>query len=121
MEDTFEDNDCTFAVSKLRHRGARKTKEQTELLLSYFHMYKGSWEQKKFEKLIELTGFNKSQLNKWFWDRQKKEKESIKAKKISYPGLIFTIENIKSGKDLTPSFKKLFQKQIIFQIQKVKR
>ena len=60
MEDTFEDNDCTFAVKKPRHKGARKTREQTELLLSYFHMYKGVWEQKKFQKLIELTGFTKS-------------------------------------------------------------
>ena len=83
-------------------------------------MYKGFWEPKKFEKLIELTGFNKSQLNKWFWDRQKKEKDSIKAKKISYPGLIFTIKNTKNGKDLTPQFQKLFKKQIIFQIRKVK-
>jgi hypothetical protein len=84
-------------------------------------MYRGYWEQDKFGHLTKITGFNKAQLNKWFWDRQKKENDSIKAKKISYPGLIFTIENTKNGKDLTPQFKKLFQKQIIFTLQKVKR
>ena len=44
------------------------------------------------------------------WDRKKKEEDSIAAKKISYPGLIFTIMDTRNGKDLTPNFKKLFQK-----------
>lgn len=90
------------------------------MLLSYFHEYKGYWEDQKFDHLIQSTGFNKQQLNKWFWDRKKKEEDSIAAKKISYPGLIFTVMDTRNGKDLTPNFKKLFQKQVIFTVERVK-
>ena len=88
--------------------------------MSHFHEYRGVWDDSKFGHLIEKTGFTKQQLNKWFWDRKKKEEDSITAKKISYPGLIFTIMDTRNGKDLTPSFKKLFEKQIIFAVEKVK-
>ena len=71
--------------------------------------------------MVKATGFNKQQLNKWFWDRKKKESDSVAAKKISYPGLIFMIMDTRNGRDLTPHFKKLFQKQAIFTIEKVKR
>jgi len=50
-------------------RGGRKTKAQSALLHSHFHLYKGYWEDKKFSHLVKATGFNKKQLNKWFWDR----------------------------------------------------
>ena len=78
----------------------------------------GKWEEEKFGHLIPLTGMSAKQLNKWFWDRKKKEDDSIKAKKMSYPGLIFHVYNIKSGKDLTPAFPTLVHRVKIFTIQK---
>ena len=92
-----------------------------ELLISYYHLYEGSWDEKNFCELIERTGFSKKQLNKWFWDRKKKENDAIEAKKISYPGLIFAITNVRTGKDLTPSFKKVCSAQPIFLVEKVRR
>ncbi len=44
-----------------------------KLLLSYYHLYAGHWDEKYFADLVLKTGFNKKQLNKWFWDRNKKE------------------------------------------------
>ena len=77
------------------------------LLLSYYHLYKGKWDEDVFGELISKTGFNKKQLNKWFWDRKKKLQDTLQAKKLSYPGLIFEVTNMETGQDLTPSFKKL--------------
>lgn len=95
----------------------RKTKEQMKLLISYYHLYEGSWDEKNFFELVQKTGFSKKQLNKWFWDRKKKETDALEAKKLSYPGLIFAITNIKTGQDLTPEFKKICSKPI-FLIEK---
>ena len=102
-------------------RGGRKTQVQSALLISHLHLYKGSWEDKKFNHLVKATGFKKRQINKWFWDHKKKENDLIAAKKILYPGLIFTIMDTRNGRDLTPNFKKLFHKKAIFTIEKVKR
>uniref|UniRef100_A0A7S3CKR3 Homeobox domain-containing protein n=1 Tax=Strombidium rassoulzadegani TaxID=1082188 RepID=A0A7S3CKR3_9SPIT len=99
----------------------RKTKGQLKILLRYFDKYNGKWDESQFRELVEKTGYSKRQLNKWFYDRNKKVKESIKAKQISYPGLVFRIMNMKSGRDLTPSFKKLTRGRKIFHIEKVKR
>jgi len=55
----------------------RKTKEQMKLLLSYFDLYNGKWDDELFRDLITKTGFNKKQLNKWFWDRKKKVNEAL--------------------------------------------
>ena len=71
--------------------GKRKTQEQMKELIKYYHLYDGHWDDKNFASLIVKTGFNKKQLNKWFWDRKKKEQDAIKAKQISYPGLLFQI------------------------------
>ncbi len=70
----------------------RKTKEQMKLLLSYFHLYKGKWDDELFGDLVEKTGFNKKQLNKWMWDRKKKVSEAVQAK--SYLGLSRSLEFI---------------------------
>lgn len=67
----------------------RKTEAQQKLLIQYFELYQGKWNDEVFSDLINITGFNKKQLNKWFWDRKKKVKEALKAKKLAYPGLIF--------------------------------
>ena len=78
-----------------------------KILINNYHLYEGQWDEKNFRCLIKKTGFNKKQLNKWFWDRKKKEQDSIKAKKLAYPGLIFQITNMNDGKDLTPSFRSI--------------
>lgn len=83
----------------------RKTNEQQEILLKAFQKYKGKWDENNFRYLVRVTGFTKRQLNKWFWDRKKKVKDALNAKKLSYPGLLFEITNVVTGKDLTPSFK----------------
>jgi hypothetical protein len=87
-----------------------------KLLINYYHLYEGHWDEKNFRSLINETGFNKKQLNKWFWDRKKKEQDSLKAKKMAYPGLIFQITNINNGKDLTPSFRSITCNKPIFEI-----
>uniref|UniRef100_A0A7S3IHP1 Homeobox domain-containing protein n=1 Tax=Strombidium inclinatum TaxID=197538 RepID=A0A7S3IHP1_9SPIT len=97
----------------------RKTKGQMKLLLSYFHLYKGKWDDELFGDLVEKTGFNKKQLNKWFWDRKKKVSEAISAKKQSYPGLIFEVTNMETGMDLTPTFKRMCVNKPIFIVEKV--
>jgi len=89
-----------------------------KILIRYYYKYEGHWDDKNFHDLIELTGFNKKQLNKWFWDRKKKEEDTQEAKKLSYPGLIFLIHNTKTGDDLTPEFKRLCCKPI-FEITKI--
>lgn len=81
-------------------------------LIRYYYLYDGHWNDENFQELIEATGFSKKQLNKWFWDRKKRERDAIEAKKLSYPGLIFSINNIKTGKDLTPEFRTICQKPI---------
>jgi succinate dehydrogenase flavin-adding protein (antitoxin of CptAB toxin-antitoxin module) len=98
----------------------RKTKAQQKILIQYFDLYSGEWKESIFEELTSITGFNKRQLNKWFWDRKKKVKEAIKAKKLSYPGMIFQITNTRTGKDLTPSFNQICGKKI-FKVEKVTR
>lgn len=83
-----------------------------KLLISYYHLYDGTWDEKNFFELLSKTGFTKKQLNKWFWDRKKKENDALAAKQLSYPGLIFMITNMKTGKDLTPEFKKICSRPI---------
>jgi hypothetical protein len=97
----------------------RKTQKQQEILMKAFQKYNGKWDENNFRVLVRLTGFTKRQLNKWFWDRKKKVRDAIKAKRLSYPGLLFEITNIKTGQDLTPSFKTIICNQPIFQIEKV--
>mgnify|MGYP002633485544 CR=1 FL=1 len=58
-------------------------------LVQYYHLYDGHWSDGNFRELIKKSGFTKKQLNKWFWDRKKKERDGINAKKLAYPGLIF--------------------------------
>ena len=82
-------------------------------LVAYYQYWKDSWDENgkgkwceaTFSPLYELTGYGKSQINKWFWDRSRKERASLKAKQLSYPGLIWQITNHKTGEDLTPSVK----------------
>jgi hypothetical protein len=52
----------------------RKSKEIVKLLISYYHLYEGHWDEDNFKDLLMQTGFNKKQLNKWFWDRKEKER-----------------------------------------------
>jgi hypothetical protein len=63
---------------------------------------------------MKRTTMTKVQINKWMWDRRKKVTESLEAKKLSYPGLLFTITNMETGADLTPSFKNLHSNQPLF-------
>ena len=51
-----------------------------KLLISYYHLYDGTWDEKNFFELLSKTGFTKKQLNKWFWDRKKKETDALAAK-----------------------------------------
>ena len=37
----------------------RKTKEQMKILISYYHLYDGSWDEKNFFELVQQTGFSK--------------------------------------------------------------
>jgi hypothetical protein len=90
-----------------------------KLLISYYHLYEGHWDDKNFKELIFQTGFSKKQLNKWFWDRKKKETDSLDMKKLTYPGLIFQITCMKSGADLTPNFQQLAKSKPLFRVEKV--
>ena len=99
----------------------RKTDEQMKILVELYSLYEGYWDDAKFSGLIEQTGFTKKQLNKWFWDRKKKEQDLLQAKKLSYPGLIFQITDMRDGSDKTPSFSALAQRTPIFKIEKVTR
>ena len=101
---------------KFQTTTGRKTQAQTDFLCQYQHLYTGKWEFDKFGHLIALTGMSAKQLNKWFWDRKKKGDDSIKAKKMFYPGLIFKVYNTKLDKDLTPLFPTLFQRVKIFSL-----
>ena len=94
-----------------------------KILVSHYNdVYKktGKWDKDKLGHLIKITGYDKRQLNKWMWDRLHKEKESLKAKQKAYPGIIFTIKNMKNGKDLTPDFSKVCIKPL-FRVEKVDR
>lgn len=106
--------------SRRRGKQGRKTKETLQLLIQYYQHYEGTWSDSKFASLIEKTGFSKRQLNKWFWDRKKKETEQMEFKKLSYPGLIFRVECTRTGKDLTPSFRNLCCKPI-FKIDRISK
>lgn len=117
-ENSFDNQDDS-KLGPHKYKG-RKTKQQMKILISYYHLYDGTWDEKNFCELIERTGFTKKQLNKWFWDRKKKETDALDAKKLSYPGLIFAITNVRTGKDMTPSFKKVCSTQPIFLIEKCK-
>jgi hypothetical protein len=66
----------TFSDEERRPQQAkgRKSKEIVKLLISYYHLYEGHWDEDNFRDLILKTGFNKKQLNKWFWDRKEKER-----------------------------------------------
>ena len=109
-------NDCTFIRNT-----KRKTQKLLNLLTKYYESYSGKWDPAIFNDLIEQSGFNKKQLNKWFWDRKKKERDSLQAKKLSYPGLIFSITNTKSGKDLTPTFSAIASRLPLFKTTKVRK
>ena len=99
---------------------SRKSQQQLSELMNHFHKYKGYWDNELFSELLKKTGFSKKQLNKWFWDRKKKETEQMEFKKLSYPGLIFRVECTRTGKDLTPSFRNLCCKPI-FKIERVSK
>ena len=51
----------------------RKTSEQRAVLIYYYQFYEGHWDEQIFLEVVALTGFNKWQVNKWFYDRRKKE------------------------------------------------
>lgn len=71
------------------HPKGRKSKEILKILIQYYHMYEGHWDEQHFRDLIQKTGYSKKQLNKWFWDRKERQREELEAKKLTYPGLIF--------------------------------
>jgi len=37
----------------------RKNKEQMRILISYYHLYEGHWDEENFKDLITQTGFTK--------------------------------------------------------------
>ena len=106
-------NDNTFV-----RNAKRKSNQQINLLMRYYQHYEGKWDPVLFNDLIKATGYSKKQLNKWFWDRKKKERDALQAKRLSYPGLIFEITNARTGKDLTPSFTTITNKLPLFCITK---
>lgn len=89
MQDQTGQDDQTYCAHVPRKYKGRKSKETLKLLISYYHLYEGTWDEKNFCELLSQTGFTKKQLNKWFWDRKKKETDALEAKRLSYPGLIF--------------------------------
>ena len=60
--------------------------------------------------LAKKLGLKASQVYKWNWDQQKKQKEDLKIKKRYYPNLIFQVLDAQ-GNDIT---KPVFQKFRIY-------
>jgi hypothetical protein len=50
-----------------------KNSELLQILISYYHLYEGHWDDSNFKEVTAKTNLTKKQLNKWFWDRNKKE------------------------------------------------
>ena len=69
----------------------RKSDFENNILMKYYHLYEGYWENDLYEQIEYECGyaFTKKQINKYFWDKKKKERKCIEAKKYTYPGLIF--------------------------------
>ena len=82
----------------------RKTKEELKILLDSYYRNGGIIDDDIIGDLMQKTRMSKVQINKWMWDHKKKMEESVKAKKETYPGLLFSITNMETGADLTPSF-----------------
>ena len=66
------------------------------MLRPYVPMYNGFWDEEKFGHLKEITGYTSKNLNKWFWDQNKKEDNLIVNKSENYPEIIFWIYNMKT-------------------------
>ena len=56
-EDSYDNQDDS-KMSQLKYKG-RKTKQQMKILISYYHLYDGTWDEKNFCELIQRTGFSK--------------------------------------------------------------
>ena len=52
----LRDHSSRFCSQKYK---GRKTKEQMKMLISYYHLYEGSWDEKNFCELVQQTGFSK--------------------------------------------------------------
>ena len=85
--------------------------------MRYYHLYDGHWDHDLFEQIVMETGYSAKQINKYFWDRKRKEQHNLEAKKFSYPGLIFQITDCRTGKDLTPSFAKMASCRPLFRVE----
>ena len=42
-------------------------------MMEYYHLYEGHFEKHLFNELSQKIGVSTKKLNKWFWDRKKKE------------------------------------------------
>jgi hypothetical protein len=104
-------------LGKIKRR--QVTRKEKEILNQYYHQYEGKWNHKLFGFLQKQSGLTIKVINKLFWEKKRKQNFLIQHKMATYPGLIFQITNEKSGKDLTPTFKKIYNGQPIFKIQKV--
>ena len=57
-----------------RRRGkSRKNGAILRILIRAYENYDGRWSNEAFQRVIAQTGFTKKQINKWFWDRKRKE------------------------------------------------
>ena len=99
----------------------RKDKMTCEFLRRVYEKYDGNFSEHQLRTLSYITGFKRKQLIKWFYDRKKKIQDAVKAKMLSCPNTIFLITNMKTGKNITPSFNKIVCNKPIFKIEKVVR
>jgi hypothetical protein len=105
----------------LCQKKGRKDQKTCEYLRKVFERYDGDFTEQQLRSLTYITGFKRKQLIKWFYDRKKKIQDAVKAKMLSCPNTLFLITNMKTGKNITPSFNSIVCNKPIFQIEKVVR
>ena len=79
----------TFTPKQKHPLKSRLSSHILQLFIKNFQNYEGYWDDSKFSTLAKSAGLSKKQLNKWLWDRNKRVKDTLKKKKIIYPGCIF--------------------------------
>ena len=62
------------------------------------------WNKEEISQLEKLTNLSFKQITKFLWDRNHDlKKRRIGSNKITFPGLIFQIHDVKNNKELTPT------------------
>ena len=96
-----------------------KLKMELLILFSYYRKHQGKWDKPTYLKISSETGLSKRQLQKWLWDQNKKFQDTLKYKKLAYPGLIFRITNEKTGQDLTQLFRRWYRPNQFSRLRKL--